>query len=607
MITCEVGNINTKLTFDDYSKEQIAGIKQYLHEYINPLDPNRYRIKTYRLRDKYGNRLWDGRVKIADIDSGVIPTGLFKPLESALINLTEKGYKYKIIDNQTPMFDIKVPSEISYNGNGLEKDITLRDYQYESVVKSFEEQLGILLLSTNAGKSMCAISIFDLLENQVRKNDEKLLFIAPNTSVMLQLYDKYKHYLGEDIVGIWGDGKKDLDKDIVVATYQTINSALKKPKVKITKKAERWKQRLATTYYEKVLSSGNAYNNLYALANNLIPKYKYEQDDPEELKSIYLTLSSHEETVDYFNGARKAYDKMVRKKAKKEFEKYDEAVGFLDKVIATIVDECQGAGASSYWNIFQRLNNSRMRIGLTGTMPKQDKIKMLRIKAILGEPINYVTNKEMIERGVSAKPHIKMVPISLPDSLEEQVGYKLQQRAHAGLPASELINYQLSYELGVINNRYFNKTAAELAYKASEKVKMNGKAVMIMVNSIEHGENIAQELDGLGATYDYVKGEDDSKTREDVILRVKNGKLPIVIATKIFEAGIDIPNIQVFVQCSGGKSYVSLLQRVGRILRIQEDKKDVYVFDLINTNSDILYRQGRERYKQYKDEGFDIN
>ena len=62
--------------------------------------------------------------------------------------------------------------------------------------------------------------------------------------------------------------------------------------------------------------------------------------------------------------------------------------------------------------------------------------------------------------------------------------------------------------LGVIDNDYYNQVVSNIAFKASERVKKRGKAVMVMVNSLEHGENIAKKLDKLGAKYDYVKGEE---------------------------------------------------------------------------------------------------
>lgn len=586
---------------EDIPPKQCEWIKQQIHQQLDPLNPQRYHKKAYNRRDKYGNRLWDGREKVCDLENGLVPTGLYDELIKLLDELTTKGYPYTVEDQRKAQLQVKLPKEIEL------KEFTLRDYQYNGVQSVFKHQLGIVLIATNGGKSSLAISVFKYILEQRLEEEQKLLFIAPNTSVLNQLHRDFQHELGEDKVGIWGDNKKNLTPPIIVATYQTLNKTLKKLDVKFTRKKDKHLERFATTYRDAILDHGNPYANLKLLALNLKPKYKYQQDDPQDLMNIYLTLHNAKETREYFDDLYKKYIKLVRQSHQEEFDRYDECKQLLNSVVATIVDECQGAGAQSYWNIFQELTNSRIRIGLTGTLPKKDILKMTRIKALLGKPIARVSNDDMIKRGFSAKPHIKMVKVDQPRDLEERVGAIMMQKARQGLPANDLINYQLAYHLGVIDNEYYNELVANLAYKASEKVKQRGKAVMIMVNSLEHGRNIAKQLDKLGAIYDYVKGEDNTATREQVLNRVKSGELPIVLATKIFEVGLNVPNIQVYIQCAGGRSYVSLMQRVGRILRIQEDKHDVYIFDLVNTNSSILYRQAEERYRQYKHEGFEIN
>lgn len=59
MITVEVHNIHIKLLFDNLSDQEVSWIKNQIHHKLDPLDPNRYRIRTFNLRDKYGVRVWD--------------------------------------------------------------------------------------------------------------------------------------------------------------------------------------------------------------------------------------------------------------------------------------------------------------------------------------------------------------------------------------------------------------------------------------------------------------------------------------------------------------------------------------------------------------------
>ena len=424
---------------------------------------------------------------------------------------------------------------------------------------------------------------------------------------MNQIYKKYCHYLGDDTTGVWGDGKKDLDKPIIVATIQTLASAIKKPQVKMTRKKDRLLERLATKYGPVIIEKGSPKANLRLLAMNYRPKYKYEEDDPDLLKELYSSVDNDQQTVELFKGYQKSYKRRLHKLDEKGFKKYEEATEFLNSVVAVICDEAHYAGAISYWNVFQYLINARMRIGMTGTLDRSQKVKMARIKSLMGKPIMNVTNEQMINRGVSAKPHIKMVPINEPADLDAQVGaYMKKNGMQVGGSVGDLMAYQVTYNLGVIHNQYRNRLIAQIAVQSAKHLKK--KAVLIIVNSIEHGELISEELDKLNADYDFIQGKDDTDTRNKVLSRVKSGNLKIIIGTKILDAGIDIPNIQIFIECSGGKSYITLLQRIGRTLRIMDDKKDIYIFDLWDcTTSGPLYNHGKQRLKYYKEQGFDVN
>lgn len=593
-----------QLAFEGINDKEINYILDQLHQIMDPLDPNRYRKKPYNLRKINGERVWDGRVKIMDRKKKTVPTGLYPELYNFIIKLKDlKGYDFKFVDSRGPKLIAKIPNSITLDGHGEEKTITLRDYQYQSVVNALREQNGILLEATNAGKSAVSISLYKYLLPTLDEG-QKLLFIAPNSSIMNQLYIKFQHYIGEQYVGIWGDGKKDLTPPIICATIQTIASAIKEPETKLTRKNDKLVERLATRYAPAILEKGSPRANLKLLALNFKPKYKYEQDDLELLRSLTMSLQTDDDVRGCMEAYQKKYKKLLYKLNKKGYEKYYEAINTLKSVRGVVCDEAHSAGAISYWNVFQYMTNARLRIGMTGTLDKSKKIHMQRIKAILGNPIISVTNKQMIERGVSAKPHIRMVPIDQPTNLEQQIGAIAQKKGIVGGSTSDLMMYQLAYQLGVVQNSYRNSIIAQLANATAKQ--LDKQAVLIIVNSIEHGENICKELDKLGADYLFIQGKDDTETREKALAKVRNGNLKILIGTKIIDTGIDVDRFKALILCSSGKSYISLLQRIGRILRMRKDKKEVIVFDLLDRTSEILYKHGKQRIRYYKEQGFDV-
>lgn len=607
MITLYLGNIYIRIGFSQCSEKEIQYVLEKIHTGLDPLDPDRYRKRAYLLHDSKGNRVWDGRVKLCDFsdtNKPLVPLGFYDRLMVLMRSIEQSsGIVVKVVDKRGPALHFELPKEVSLDGHGKEKDLTLRDYQYEAVQQVNTEQSGIILNAVNAGKTASAVTLFKYLLPKI-KEGQHLLFVAPNKSIMNQIYLKYQHYLSEDIVGIWGDGKKDLNHPIICATIQTLASAIKEPKTKPTKKKDKLLGRFAERYAPAILESGDPRSNLELLARNFHPNYKYEQDDIEELRNLYMNLQASDDVKDYFEGVQKRYKKLLYSLNKEAYEKYYDAIDLLNNTRAVVCDEAHRAGAESYWKVFHYLKNARVKVGLTGTLDKTKKISMSRIRGLFGKDLVKVTNKQMIERGVSARPHIRLVPIDEPTDLEPRIQATMMAKGYSQLPTADLLSYQIAYDLGVVHNEYRNRIVAELAYKASSK--LDKQAVLIMVTSIEHGELIGEQLDKLGAEYQFLQGKDDSATREKAIDDIVSGKLKIVIATKIFEAGIDIPNLKVLILCDALKSYISVIQKIGRVLRVMPDKRDVFIFDVVDRTQNSLFKHAQDRVRYYKDEGFEV-
>lgn len=604
MITLELGNIFVKLVFENVNDKTIEWVWSQIHTTFDPLDPERFRKRLYNLRKSDGSRVWDGRVNLCEEKDHLVPLGFYDRLMVLMRSIEQSsGIVVKVVDKRGFALHFELPREVNLDGHGKEKDLTLRDYQYEAVQQVNIEQSGIILNAVNAGKTASAVTLFKYLLPKINEG-QHLLFIAPNKSIMNQIYLKYQHYLSEDLVGIWGDGKKDINHPIICATIQTLASAIKEPKTKPTKKKDKFLGRFAERYAPAILESGDPRSNLELLARNFHPNYKYEQDDIEELRNLYMNLQTSDDVKDYFERVQKRYKKLLYSLNKEAYEKYYDAIDLLNNTRAVVCDEAHRAGAESYWKVFHYLTNARVKVGLTGTLDKTKKISMAHIRGLFGKDLVKVTNKQMIERGVSARPHIRLVPIDKPTDLEPRIQATMMAKGYSQLPTADLMSYQIAYDLGVVHNEYRNRIVAELAYKASSK--LDKQAVLIMVTSIEHGELIGEQLDKLGAEYQFLQGKDSSDTREKAIDDIVSGKLKIVIATKIFEAGIDIPNLKVLILCDALKSYISVIQKIGRVLRVMPDKRDVFIFDIVDRTQNSLFKHAQDRVRYYRDEGFEV-
>ncbi len=86
---------------------------------------------------------------------------------------------------------------------------------------------------------------------------------------------------------------------------------------------------------------------------------------------------------------------------------------------------------------------------------------------------------------------------------------------------------------------------------------------LIIVTQINHGDMLQQLL----PESTFVNGKEQLETRKQIIKDIKNRKIKNIIATTIYDEGVDLPSIDNLIIACGGKSEIKTIQRVGRGLR----------------------------------------
>lgn len=122
---------------------------------------------------------------------------------------------------------------------------------------------------------------------------------------------------------------------------------------------------------------------------------------------------------------------------------------------------------------------------------------------------------------------------------------------------------------------------------------------MILVTKVEHGE-ILKNMSG----WVYINGSSSKNDRNLAKNRMKSGTMDVLIATSIFDEGIDMPRVSAVIFAGAGKSKVSVVQRVGRILRPSDGKKTAIVVDFSDDFHGMLIAQSNERKKVYRELGW---
>jgi len=74
----------------------------------------------------------------------------------------------------------------------------------------------------------------------------------------------------------------------------------------------------------------------------------------------------------------------------------------------------------------------------------------------------------------------------------------------------------------------------------------------------------------------------------------------VIVATTIFDEGVDMPSVNVIVQGTGGKSEVKTIQRTGRGLRKKKGSGGLIVYDFLDS-SKYLNEHSERRMTIYAD------
>lgn len=226
---------------------------------------------------------------------------------------------------------------------------------------------------------------------------------------------------------------------------------------------------------------------------------------------------------------------------------------FLEGVVCVMVDEVHMAKADALKTLLTGvMSRIPIRWGLTGTVPKE-KFESVSLLVSLGPVISKLSASELQGRGVLAQCHVNVV----------------QLEDHA-----EFSNYQSELKY-LLEEKDRIATIANLV----RQIKMTGNT-LVLVDRIAAGEALTAQLDGAV----FVNGGTKSTERDEHYDEVATATGKIIVATYgVAAVGINIPRIFNLVLIEPGKSFVRVIQSIGRGIRKAEDKDFVQIWDITST------------------------
>ena len=142
--------------------------------------------------------------------------------------------------------------------------------------------------------------------------------------------------------------------------------------------------------------------------------------------------------------------------------------------------------------------------------------------------------------------------------------------------------------------------------QAQSLLKVRDK-ILVIVTEIKHGENLKELFKKNGIETEFCSGSMSVSDRAKLLKKLENGKLNVLIASTIFDEGIDIKAIGGVVLAGGGKSIPALYQRIGRSMRKKKEDNYCVIIDFWDMTHRILNKHSKQRYKVVEeDEAFTI-
>jgi superfamily II DNA or RNA helicase len=181
-------------------------------------------VPGYQFVPAYRNRVWDGKIRMFNLQTNQIYLGLLPYIE---LFCEERKYQF---DYGDPRPDIEDEYSVyhakkfidSLNIHARGEPIEIREHQLDAYIHAMQKRRALLVSPTASGKSLIIYLIFRQLHQY---QNLKGLIIVPTTSLVEQLYSDFGDYNNGEMTNvhrIYQGKEKDTDKPLTISTWQSL-------------------------------------------------------------------------------------------------------------------------------------------------------------------------------------------------------------------------------------------------------------------------------------------------------------------------------------------------------------------------------------------------
>jgi superfamily II DNA or RNA helicase len=270
-----------------------------------------------------------------------------------------------------------------------------------------------------------------------------------------------------------------------------------------------------------------------------------------------------------------------------------------------IVDESHHSAAPSWKAQIESCSGARW--GFTAT-PESENFDAVERDAALEELFAPASEWIRVDRGdvgsSLSKAKVTWLDVYCPGlqgKIDAEISktYYSRLRHWGGKPGElrAMVAWQMCIAHGIVGNKERTALAIQMAAEHVER----GDSTLVLVNQVEHGQQVAEAISGAVACYSGM----GAKARRHALYDFKTGKVKCIVATSLADEGLDVPIASALVLVSGGKNKAKAEQRTGRVLRAFAGKEVARIYDFEDTFHPLMKKHADARRKVYERLGYE--
>lgn len=506
-------------------------------------------ILSYKVGDFAAGGGFDGVTSMFSMRKNQFPAGFIRMVK---IRMEKAGYRVVLRSKPRPA-PLGPDRPVVDDFPVTEK----YEYQYNTVDRLIAMGGMIGQVATGGGKSR----VFKIAAERINR---PTLFVTTRKSLMYQMAASYTETIDKPC-GFIGDGKwAPYSKGVTFAIVDTLVSALEV--VSLDKEMDAAIMRHQKQVETKVKAALKA-EKLPTDISNL-----GFVTGAEKIKAKCEAIATRVRSVNEFDSLGAA-DKLKKRVIKQE-KRRQEALDYLAQVEFVTFEEAHEVSGNGFYDLAMALKNAHYRLALTATpFMKDDEQANMRLMAATGPIGIRITEKDLIDKGILAKPYFMFIPSGTTKGVH---------RASA---------FTVAYDRNIVNHTDRNRKAV----RQCSVGKQYGLTTILLVQRTEHGRKLEAMCKLAGLRARFISGDDEQIDRKAATDALGAGQIDVLIGTSILDVGVDVPAVGQVGLVGGGKAEVAIRQRIGRGLRAKKKGPNVcFVFTFEDQGNNHLVRHARE-------------